>query len=292
MLAHIPVLLKEVMEMLSPQDGGVYFDGTFGGGGYARSILESAKCSVIGCDRDEQVQCSADELQKKYGNNFKFFHSKFSDTEQILRSCGIQKLDGIVLDLGVSTSQLSDPSRGFSFQHSGPLSMEMGLCQNNAIDIIHEYSEQELANIIYKYGEERFSRRIAKNIKMNLSKIKSTEDLANVVRICVRKSGPTDPATKTFQAIRICVNEELTELETILDLLPILLNHGGKAIIVSFHSLEDRIVKTRFRQLCADKKHPDCDFCLLTKKPLIPSKSEILANSRSRSAKLRGICML
>jgi 16S rRNA (cytosine1402-N4)-methyltransferase len=289
---HVPVLLKEVVEMLSPRNGGVYFDGTFGGGGYTRSILESAKCVIVTCDRDLQVRRTADEFQEKYGDNFRFFHEKFSNVAQILKNCAIPKLDGIVLDLGVSSSQLEDASRGFSFQHSGPLSMEMGLCRKSALDVIHEYSEQQLADVIYKYGEEHFSRRIAKNIKMNLNKIKNTEDLANIVRMCVKKTGRTDPATKTFQAIRICVNEELAELEAILDLLPTLLNPGGRAVIVSFHSLEDRIVKTCFRQLSGDKNHPDCCFRLLTKKPLVPARSEVLENPRSRSAKLRGICML
>ncbi|MDR3156174.1 MAG: 16S rRNA (cytosine(1402)-N(4))-methyltransferase RsmH [Holosporaceae bacterium] len=290
MLAHVPVLLDEVVEMLSPRNGGVYFDGTFGGGGYTRSILESAKCTVVGCDRDQRVLCAANELREKYGNNFKFSHAKFSDVEQILKNYAIAKLDGIVLDLGVSNFQLNDPSRGFSFRHSGPLSMEMGLCRKSAMDIIHEYSEQQLADIIYEYGEERFSRKIAKNIKKNLEKIKNTEDFANIIRICVKKTGRTDPATKTFQAIRICVNEELVELKAILDLLPILLNPGGRVVVVSFHSLEDRIIKTHFKQLCDDKNCADHRFCLLTKKPLIPSRSEVLANPKSRSAKLRGIC--
>jgi 16S rRNA (cytosine1402-N4)-methyltransferase len=286
LLKHVPVLLSEVLEMLSPQDGAVYFDGTFGGGGYTKAILESANCDVIACDRDAVVKNIADEFSSKYENRFTFLHEKFSKIKSIIDTCGKSKLDGIVLDLGVSNFQLSDSCRGFSFKLDGSLDMSMGLCNETAASIIHNYSEKELADIIYKFGEERFSRRIAKNIKANLSKIKTSTDLANIIRRSVKRFGKIDPATRTFQALRIVVNKELEELEKLLNESINLLNNGGKVIIVSFHSLEDRIVKLFFKGLCKDK------FVVLNKKPIIPQNDEIFVNPKSRSAKLRGICMI
>ncbi|MDR2794432.1 MAG: 16S rRNA (cytosine(1402)-N(4))-methyltransferase RsmH [Holosporaceae bacterium] len=283
MQEHRSVLLKEVLELLHPADGKVYFDGTFGGGGYSRAILESANCSVIACDRDNQVREIADAFEKEYPGRFTFFHEKFSHIKSMLQN----PVDGIVLDLGVSNFQLADPARGFSFKSPGPVNMAMGLCDETALDILKKYSENNLANIIYKFGEEHFSRKIAKNIKANLKNIKNTEDLANIIRKCVGKKGKIDPATKTFQALRIFVNNELEELEKILADSIHMLKPNGKILIVSFHSLEDRIVKLFFREMYAAKK-----FALLAKKPIIPSAEELRTNSKSRSAKLRGICML
>ncbi len=287
---HIPVLLNEVLSMLSPNSRGIYFDGTLGGGGYTRAILESADCKVIACDRDQYVKRIAEDFVDKYQQRFDFSHAKFSDIKSILKRKNIEKVDGIILDLGVSTFQLSDSSRGFSFKLTGPLDMSMGLSEETALEVIRKYSEKELADIIYKFGEEHFSRKIAKNIKMHLNKINNTEDLANIVRYCVKKTGKTDPATKTFQAFRIFVNKELEELEKILSASVDLLNPNGKIVIVSFHSLEDRIVKLFFKEL--SKKNNDGKFVLLTKKPIVPTREEYLANPKSRSAKLRGICML
>lgn len=290
MLEHIPVLLNEVISLLSPKKYGVYFDGTFGGGGYTRAILESEDCKVIACDRDKFVESIADDFTKQYKERFDFSHAKFSDVASILENKNIEKVDGIILDLGVSSFQLSDSSRGFSFRLTGPLDMSMGLCDENAMEVIRKYSEKDLADIIYKFGEEHFSRRIAKNIKMNLNKINNTEDLANIVRSCIKRTGKTDPSTKTFQALRIFVNKELDELENLLSSSVDLLNPGGKIIVVSFHSLEDRIVKLFFRGLSIKKDISN--FSILTKKPITPTKEECLANPKSRSAKLRGICML
>lgn len=289
MTEHIPVLLNEVITSLSPKDGAIYFDGTFGGGGYSRAILESANCKVIACDRDPFVKEIAANLSEKYKNRFEFFHNKFSEIKSIIESSKNEKVDGIVLDLGISNFQISNSERGFSFKLNGPLDMSMGLCEENALDILHKYSEKELADIIYLYGEEPFSRKIAKAIKMNLGKIESTEDLANIVRKSVKKTGKIDPATKTFQALRIFVNNELGELEKILQESVELLNPGGKIIIVSFHSLEDRIIKRFFKSLTVKN---DSRFHLLNKKPIIPSEKEIIANPKSRSAKLRGIYMI
>ena len=289
MTEHIPVLLNEVITSLSPKDGAIYFDGTFGGGGYSRAILELANCKVIACDRDPFVKEIAANFSEKYKNRFEFFHNKFSEIKSIIESSKNEKVDGIVLDLGISNFQISNSERGFSFKLNGPLDMSMGLCEENALDILHKYSEKELADIIYLYGEEPFSRKNAKAIKMNLGKIESTEDLANIVRKSVKKTGKIDPATKTFQALRIFVNNELGELEKVLQESVELLNPGGKIIIVSFHSLEDRIIKRFFKSLTIKN---DSRFHLLNKKPIIPSEKEIIANPKSRSAKLRGIYMI
>ncbi|MBO6056292.1 MAG: 16S rRNA (cytosine(1402)-N(4))-methyltransferase RsmH [Alphaproteobacteria bacterium] len=286
MSEHIPVLLNEVLNFLDPSDGKIYFDGTFGGGGYSRAILEKADCSVIACDRDELVIPIAKKLHTEFPLRFSFFHSKFSDIKKVLAQQNIQKLDGIVLDLGLSNFQLEDESRGFSFKSKGNVDMTMGLCDETAMDIIHRCSEEQLANIIYTFSEERFSRRIAKNIKKNLRSIKTAEDLANAVRSCVRRTGKIDQATKTFQALRIFVNRELEELKIILNESLELLNSGGKIVVVSFHSLEDRIVKSFFKE-CGQQR---CDFQIVTKKPIAPSEEEIEANPKSRSAKLR--CLL
>jgi len=286
MSEHIPVLLNEVLDFLDPSDGKVYFDGTFGGGGYSRAILEKADCSVIACDRDELVIPIAEKLRSEFPSKFSFSHSKFSDIKKILAQRNIQKLDGIVLDLGLSNFQLEDESRGFSFKSKGGVDMTMGLCDETAMDIIRRCSEEQLANIIYTFSEERFSRRIAKSIKKNLRSIKTAEDLANIVRSCVKRTGRIDQATKTFQALRIFVNRELEELKILLNESLELLNSGGKIVVVSFHSLEDRIVKSFFRE-CGGQKDV---FQVVTKKPIAPGEKEVAANPKSRSAKLR--CLL
>ncbi len=286
MSEHIPVLLNEVLSILNPSDGKTYFDGTFGGGGYSRAILEKANCSVVACDRDELVMPFAEKLHSEFPSRFSFTHARFSEIKKILAQQNIQKLDGIVLDLGLSNFQLEDESRGFSFNSKGNVDMTMGLCNETAMDIIHRCSEEQLANIIYTFSEERFSRRIAKSIKKNLRNIKTAEDLANAVRACVRRTGRIDQATKTFQALRIFVNRELEELKFILNESLELLNSGGKIIVVSFHSLEDRIVKSFFRE-CGYQKDA---FQVITKKPIAPSEEEIEINPKSRSAKLR--CLL
>lgn len=313
-MQHIPVLLNEVLEMLSPQDGCLYFDGTFGGGGYSQAILNAAKCSVIACDRDSNVQPMADDLKKRHEDRFTFYHSKYSDIDLILSKAGTKKLDGIVLDLGLSNFQLLDASRGFSFNLDGPVDMSMGICEQTAMDVIESYSQDELADIIFKYSDEHFSRRIAKNIKLNLRSIKTTQDLASVIRSCVKKTGKIDPATKTFQALRIFVNKELDELQKILEIMPALLKDGGKMLVVSFHSTEDRIVKVCFKNMvdssqARDSSNKYADFSqkknkefkddlrdnllyearFINKKVITPSENEIKQNPKSRSAKLRGL---
>ncbi|MDR1551705.1 MAG: 16S rRNA (cytosine(1402)-N(4))-methyltransferase RsmH [Holosporaceae bacterium] len=283
---HIPVLLKEMLQLLKPKDGKVYFDGTFGGGGYTKAILEAATCQVISVDRDDSVKVVANEFKAFYQERFAFFHEKFSNIASVVKC----KLDGVVLDLGISSFQLADPLRGFSFNLAGPVDMRMGLCEETALDVIRMQSEKNLADIIYEFGEERFSRRIAKNIKQHLVEIRSTEDLANVIRTCVRGGGRIDPSTRTFQALRIFVNDELEELRKVLRAVVDLLNPGGKILTVSFHSLEDRIIKHFFKELA--RQNDGGKFEFLVKKPIVPSKDEMCRNPRSRSAKLRGISVL
>ena len=207
----------------------------------------------------------------------------------LLQQYGVEKIDGAVLDLGVSNFQLSEASRGFSFRACGPLDMSMGLSEETALDVIHRLSEKDLANVIYEYGEEHFSRRISSAIKKNIDKISTTTDLADVIHSCMKKRGKIDTATKTFQALRIYVNREIEELKLALTSLSGLLNPGGKIIVVSFHSLEDREVKIFFKQLSLENKGK---FQILTKKPIVPSNEEIEFNPKSRSAKLRGLCMI
>lgn len=282
MSEHIPVLLSEVIEILAPKDNAVYFDGTFGGGGYTQAILEKANCRVIATDRDEHVQKIADSVKNTYGERFSFHHAKFGDIKRVIEADNSSTVDGIVLDLGVSNFQLEDAERGFSFKRAGPLDMSMGLNDQTALDIIRQYSERDLANLIYEFGEEPFSRRIAKNIKLHLRDIHTTTDLADVIHKSVGQRGKTDSATKTFQALRICVNDELGQLQLALNAATETLKPKGKIIIVSFHSLEDRIVKLFFKELSRKG-----DFEMYSKKPISPSATELQNNPKSRSAKLR-----
>lgn len=281
---HIPVMLHEVLEYLAPKSGGIYFDGTFGGGGYTRAILESCNCTVIATDRDSNVIPIADDMKKEFGDRFLFSLSKFSDIAQVLAEHRVQKIDGLVLDVGVSSFQIDNPERGFSFNKCGDLDMRMGLNKRTALEVIKDLKEEQLADIIYEYGEERASRRIARAIKQNCFNIRTTTDLANIIHSVMSKNSHQDTATRTFQALRIYVNNELEELEFILKHGVRYLHNGGRIVVVSFHSLEDRVVKRSFLSLheCAD---------ILTKKPVVPSENEINLNHRSRSAKLRALAV-
>lgn len=274
--AHIPVMLKEVQHYLCQREG-VFFDGTFGAGGYSRMILEaSERNKVHACDRDENVLPFARDLQSEYGDRFDFAHHRFSEIDEY------DMFDGIVLDLGVSSMQIDDATRGFSFQHDGELDMRMGLCEKSALDVIHDLSENALADVIYKYGEERLSRRIAHRIKERISErgISTTRELAEAVHSCFQRRTRIDNATRTFQAIRIYVNNELGELEEFLHKAIHKLKPGARMVIVSFHSLEDRVVKHFFKN-CSEP------FRMILKKPLCASEEEIQYNARSRSAKMR-----
>lgn len=281
---HIPVMLHEVLEYLTPKSEGVYFDGTFGGGGYTRAILESCNCTVIATDRDSNVLPITDDMKKEFGDRFLFSLSKFSDIAEVLAEHRIQKIDGLVLDVGVSSFQIDNPERGFSFNKCGDLDMRMGLNKRTALEVIKGLKEKQLADIIYEYGEERASRRIARAIKQNCFNIHTTIDLANIIHSVMPKNDHQDTATRTFQALRIYVNNELEELEFILKHGVRYLHNGGRIVVVSFHSLEDRVVKRSFRSLC------ECAD-ILTKKPVVPSAGEINLNYRSRSAKLRALAV-
>jgi len=300
---HIPVMLKNVLAALSPVDGETYLDGTFGAGGYSHAFLESANCTVIAIDRDPTASEKAQTLKDKYGTRFIFIQGCFGDAETLLHETGIEHIDGFILDLGVSSMQLDETDRGFSFRTDGPLDMRMD--QNSggesAADIVNNYPEEDLANIIYEFGGERLSRRVAREIvKIREEKpFKTTKELADTVRRVVPKSrDKLDPATRTFQALRIAVNDEPGELYRALNAAGKILKEGGRLIVVSFHSLEDGAVK-RFllersgrqsqpsRHLPAQEERINPTFTLPSRKAIFPSAEEIASNPRSRSARLR-----
>ena len=244
---HYPVMLNEVVVALAPKDGEVYVDGTFGAGGYTRAFLNATDCTVIAIDRDPNALKIAEEFTQEFGKRFIFVQGCFGDALELVHKAGFEKIDGFVLDVGVSSMQIDEASRGFSFRFDGPLDMRMGQEGDSAADLVNEMDEEALANVIYKYGEERLSRRIAKNIVKRRveNKFETTFDLADVVRATVprKPQDKIDPATRTFQALRIAVNDELGELERGLEAAQCLLKEGGRLAVVSFHSLEDGIVK-------------------------------------------------
>lgn len=290
-MTHIPVLLKEMLLQLSPHSGGIYVDATFGAGGYSKAILESADCKVYAIDRDETVTKFYDDLNVKYPDRINLFIEKFSNIKNLLDSNNIKGINGIVFDVGISSMQLDNGDRGFSFLRDGPLNMSMdNYSHMNASTFVNALREEEIANTIYNYGGERHSRKIARAIVNARKKkiIKTTFELANIVRSVVfRGKSKIDPATRTFQGIRIWVNDELGELENGIKAASEILNENGKLIIVTFHSLEDRIVKTFFKDLCEPESTKT--FSLLNKKVIKASAEEINANPRARSAKLRAI---
>lgn len=278
-------MLNEAVDFLNLKQDGVYVDCTFGGGGYSQEILKRSGCRLLGIDRDPFVIPISVSMRGKFGDRFFFFNGAYSRIGEALESIGVAKVDGVVLDLGVSSFQIDDPERGFSFKNDGPLDMRMEMVGKTALDAIRQLPENKLADIIYEFGEERKSRRIAKAIKANLRHIQTTSDLANTVRAVLPKDFRKDPATRTFQALRIYVNDELGELDAFLNKCLPFLNIGARVVVVTFHSLEDRIVKTRFNEFCKDRKIAN----LIVKKPIVPSYEEIKNNVRSRSAKLRVI---
>lgn len=300
---HYPVMLNEVLAGLSPQDGEVYVDGTFGAGGYTRAFLNSADCTVIAIDRDPNALKVAEEFTKEFGGRFIFVQGCFGDALELVKKAGFEKIDGFVLDVGVSSMQIDEAGRGFSFRFDGPLDMRMAQDGVSAADIVNETEEEDLANLIYKYGEERLSRRIAKNIvrARNDKKFETTFELADAVRAVVprKPKDKIDPATRTFQALRIAVNDELGELERGLVAAEALLKDAGRLVVVSFHSLEDGIVKAfmsersgyhvnasrHMPEVISDKALPT--FILKKRKAIEASSEEMQENARSRSAKLR-----
>ena len=289
---HVPVLLDEVVAWLQPKPQGRYVDCTVGHGGTALRILELSKPVgwFIGIDQDPKALVFAKQLLKPYLSRAQFFCENFQYLKSIMMTAWMNNADGIFMDLGVSSSQLSDSSRGFSFQQDGPLDMCMNPGKGpTAEEIINSFPEAKLADIIFEYGEERYSRRIAKGIAnaRKHSPLLTTFQLSEVVQRSVPpayRRGRLHPATRTFQAIRIAVNNELEVLTTAIQDAPELLAPGGRLCVISFHSLEDRLVKHRFRELSKD---PNRGFSVLTKKPCVPTLEERKRNPRSRSAKLR-----
>jgi len=301
---HVPVLLREVVETLRPRDGGIYVDGTFGAGGYSRALLSAAACTVWALDRDSEAVARGAALRAAHPGRLTVLEACFGDMDKELTARGVGAVDGVALDVGVSSPQIDDPARGFSFAADGPLDMRMAPQAGGptAADAVNGLSETALADIIFRYGEERAARRIARAIVRRRAEAPFTRtgDLAETVR---RASGPRhgariDPATRTFQALRIHVNDELGELSRGLAAAERLLAPGGRLAVVCFHSLEDRLAKrflahraesgtggSRHRPALAGRAP---SFRLLGRKAVRPSAAEIAANPRARSARLRG----
>jgi 16S rRNA (cytosine1402-N4)-methyltransferase len=298
--AHTPVLLDEVLQALAPRDGGIYVDGTFGAGGYSRAILEAADCAVWGIDRDPDAVALGAALADRYKGRLTVIGGRFGDMKALLGARGVDKVDGIALDVGVSSSQLDIPARGFSFRLDGPLDMRMEQAGTSAADLVNTLPESDLADLIFKYGEERASRRIAHAIvaARRAKPIATTTELAELVRGVVHaRRDAIDPATRTFQALRIAVNDEIGELERALIAAEALLAAGGRLAVVSFHSLEDREVKEFLRARSGrapragrhlPERAPSAPtFRLLHRGAIRPRDSEMAANPRARSARLR-----
>lgn len=301
---HKPVMAAEVIEALQPRDGGRYVDATFGAGGYTRALLEAADCRVWAIDRDPDAIRDAAGLLGEYSGRLTLVEGRFGDMDRLLAARGVDAVDGIAMDLGVSSMQLDDPERGFSFRADGPLDMRQEKRGRSAADVVNDAPESVLADIIYEFGEERQARRIAGAIvrARNAGPITGTAQLAEIVRDAWRGAPPKiDPATRTFQAIRIEVNGELDELDRGLRAAEILLAPGGRLAVVSFHSLEDRLVKTFLREHSgetpsrsrhlpdapADARAPAPAFRLVRRGPVKPTDAEARRNPRARSARMR-----
>lgn len=306
-LTHVPVMLPAVLRHLAPRPGDVLLDGTFGGGGYASAILDAAACTLWAIDRDPAAIARGAVLASRHPGRLHLLHGRFGDMVGLLADQGVGALDGVVLDLGVSSFQIDDPARGFSFRSDGPLDMRMATSGPTAADLVNTLPEAELADTLYQFGEERLSRRIARAIvaARETAPIGTTLQLAGIIRAVVPpdRSG-IDPATRSFQALRIRVNDELGEIERALAQAAALLAPGGRLVVVSFHSLEDRLVK-RFMLGAAgrtpapsrhdprslmDRTAPD--FRLLTNGAERPDAAEARANPRARSARLRALARL
>ncbi|MBF0251371.1 MAG: 16S rRNA (cytosine(1402)-N(4))-methyltransferase RsmH [Alphaproteobacteria bacterium] len=299
---HIPVLLSEVLDSITPRDGGVYVDGTFGNGGYSRAMLEAADCVVWGIDRDPNVIRRARDMEREFGGRLRVVQGRFGDMFHLLDAQGVGAVDGVALDLGVSSMQLDQAERGFSFMQDGPLDMRMEQSGPSAADAVNALGEGELADIIYQFGEERHSRRVARAIVQARTEqpITRTAQLADIVCSVVRKSGDgIHPATRTFQGLRIYVNDELGEVDRGLAGAEHLLAPGGRLAVVAFHSLEDKRVKAflneRSGNLPNPSRHmpddgamgPQPTFRLIKKGAIKPGRDECRVNPRARSARLR-----
>jgi 16S rRNA (cytosine1402-N4)-methyltransferase len=297
MSGHRPVMLAEVLEALAPRDGGHYIDGTFGGGGYTRAILEAADCTVLGIDRDPDAIARGNELAKEFGGRLTMVQGEFSNMDEFVAE---NSSDGVVLDIGLSSYQIDQADRGFSFREDGPLDMRMSKSGPSAADVVNTAEEDDLTRILRDLGEEKFARRVARAI-IAARPLSRTAELADVVSKALGPAAlrhPIHPATRTFQALRIHVNDELGELERGLEAAERVLKSGGRVVVVAFHSLEDRIVKRFFTERgkpapagsrhapeTAPKRHQT--FRLVTPKPRMPTEAETAQNPRARSARLR-----
>ncbi|WP_448045203.1 16S rRNA (cytosine(1402)-N(4))-methyltransferase RsmH [Bradyrhizobium liaoningense] len=296
---HIPVLGREAIVHLAPREGGVYVDATFGAGGYSRAILEVPGTRLIAIDRDRTAIAAGAELVERSAGRLMLVEDRFSNLAEVCASQGVEAIDGVVMDVGVSSMQLDQAGRGFSFRLDGPLDMRMGQTGPTAADVVARASEGDLADIIYLLGEERHSRRIARAIVADRQEtpFTTTRALADLVGRVVRsKPGDIHPATRTFQALRIFVNEELDELQSALAAAERVLKPGGRLVVVSFHSLEDRIVKNflaeRSKTGGGSRHLPEVaqvtpSFRVLTRRPVVAGEDEVAHNPRARSAKLR-----
>ena len=286
---HEPVMTREVLAFLQPEKGGVFVDCTLGMGGHTLAILEAGATRVIALDRDPAAVAMAAETLRGYRDRVDLVHSDYRAVGSVLDARGIDRVDGALADMGMSSYQLEAEGRGFSFQRDAPLDMRMDTTMGpTAADLLREASETEIADAIYQFGEERFSRRIARAIvnTREAAPVVTTSQLAAIVRRAVPKRGFTriDPATRTFQALRIWVNRELDEIDTFLDTVTRRLKTGARLVVITFHSLEDRIVKHTLRALA---QREGARIRVLTKKPITPQPDELERNPRARSAKLR-----
>jgi len=287
---HEPVLLNEAIGVLAPSRGGLFVDSTVGLGGHARAILEAGATRLLGLDRDPRALDIAAHALTPWQDRVELVHADYRELPAVLAARGIDGIDGVLADLGVSSMQFDAPGRGFSFRRDEPLDMRMDQTSGpTAAQLVADVDESDLADVIYRYGEERFSRRIARRIveTRRTSPITTTSQLADIVRRALPRKGyqRIDPATRTFQALRIWVNRELEGLDLFLMAAARLLRRGARFAVITFHSLEDRVVKHTFRALAAGEEA----VRLLTKKPLVPDESELARNPRARSAKLRAI---
>lgn len=297
---HIPVLLSEVLEALSPKDGGVYVDATFGAGGYTRALLNAADCRVIAIDQDPDAVAEAEPMRVEFGGRLSLKQGRFSALDLFAQAEAPGGVDGVVFDIGVSSMQLDRPERGFSFREKGPLDMRMGQHGKTAADLVNGLPEAVLADVLYQFGEERRSRAIAKRIaeKRAEEPITTTAELTAIITAVLGhgKPGQIHPATRTFQALRIAVNRELQELLNGLLAAERVLKPSGRLAVVSFHSLEDRIVKRFFtlrgQQSAGSRHQPESPmeaptFTTLFRGAKTPSDDEMARNPRARSARLR-----
>jgi 16S rRNA (cytosine1402-N4)-methyltransferase len=300
-MAHTPVLLGDVLTALQPKPDGRYVDGTFGGGGYTRALLEAAPCRVLALDRDPDAIARGQPLVQAFGGRLVLQQAVFSDIDQAVARNGFGPLDGVVLDLGVSSFQLDEGARGFSFMRDGPLDMRMSASGPSAADIVATASEEELADIFYHYGDEHHSRRIAARIVAARKETPFTRTLPFAEAVASAVPGPRGkihPATRVFQALRIVVNDELGELRRVLEKALSLLKVGGRLVVVTFHSLEDRIVKVFFKEHAEKRVHinrykpvqkarSEGPRYREAHKPVEPTHAECARNPRARSARLR-----